>query len=176
MQPDQTHLPLRDIHLPDSVSWWPIPPGYWLVLLLICVLVASIWLIKHWLRNRQLKKSIQHELSIIEAEYFQSKNAQSLIQNLSILLRRVGRAYFPTSGCESLTGTAWLSFLDNRLVGANKNKPDRIKSTDFQTGVGNVLITAPYTRQADIDADAVLNLCKRWIQQVNKNNLFRIPK
>jgi len=157
MQPGQPSLPLRDIHLPDGVSWWPLPLGYWLVLFVICVVVISIFLVRYWLRSRQLKKSILRELIQLEVEYKQSNNAPALVQNLSMLLRRIGRAYFPAS-CESLTGAAWLAFLDKNMD----------YSSEFQSGVGKVLVTAPYAKQTDVDADALLALCKRWIKQAKK--------
>ena len=30
-------LPLRDIQLPDAVSWWPLAMGWWLLLLVMVV-------------------------------------------------------------------------------------------------------------------------------------------
>ena len=30
MDPEQ--IPLRDLHLPDAISWWPLAPGWWIVL------------------------------------------------------------------------------------------------------------------------------------------------
>ncbi len=27
MEPSE--LPLRDLHLPDAVGWWPLAPGWW---------------------------------------------------------------------------------------------------------------------------------------------------
>ena len=40
MDPDQ--LPLRDLHLPDPVGWWPPAPGWWLLLATLAMLL--IWL------------------------------------------------------------------------------------------------------------------------------------
>ena len=37
---DVSQLPLRDIHLPGSVGWWPPAIGWWLLAALVLVGVA----------------------------------------------------------------------------------------------------------------------------------------
>ena len=32
---------LRDIHLPEPISWWPLAPGWWL--LIIIALALMVW-------------------------------------------------------------------------------------------------------------------------------------
>ena len=31
---DQNALPLRDLHLPDAIGWWPPAPGWWVLFVL----------------------------------------------------------------------------------------------------------------------------------------------
>ena len=38
-------LPLKDIHLPADVPWWPLAPGWWVLLAALLVLTLLI----HWL-------------------------------------------------------------------------------------------------------------------------------
>jgi len=33
-------LPLKDIHLPDAITWWPLAIGWWL---LIVMVIAAIY-------------------------------------------------------------------------------------------------------------------------------------
>ncbi|MBV1912177.1 MAG: DUF4381 domain-containing protein, partial [Cycloclasticus sp.] len=36
-------LPLRDIHLPDAITWWPPAIGWWLLLAVIIVAAFGCW-------------------------------------------------------------------------------------------------------------------------------------
>ena len=35
MDPEQ--IPLRDLHLPEAIGWWPLAPGWWLVIAIALV-------------------------------------------------------------------------------------------------------------------------------------------
>ena len=42
---------LRDIHLPEAIGWWPLAPGWWLLIILVCL--GLITLARLFLRRRQ---------------------------------------------------------------------------------------------------------------------------
>lgn len=156
MQPE---LALRDIHLPQAVSWWPPALGYWLLPLLLVLLWLVVITVRSWLRRHSVKKVIKNQLTDLEAEYAITQDAQLLVQKLSMLLRQVCLYYFPGSECAALTGENWLVFLDKQLSG----------SSAFQSGVGQSLISAPYQRQVNVDVPALLALCKNWLASVCGN-------
>ena len=61
-------LPLRDIHLPEPVGWWPPAIGWWL--LPVCVLgliVLLIWLIRRRMRITPAKLALR-ELKSLESK------------------------------------------------------------------------------------------------------------
>ncbi len=149
------HLDLRDIHLPEPVSWWPPAIGYWMLLLLFVFLVLlAMGLRKRWLaRERSAKIQALKELEQIRQEYQQSGNKRKLIEELSALLRRVSISLYPRSETASLTGDEWLKFLD-------KNSQDK----GFTQGPGRVLATAPYQKEGKVDAEALIDLCRDWIK------------
>jgi hypothetical protein len=155
MVTDPEQLPLRDIHLPEAVYWWPPAPGWWMLAFLLGALILTgYWL---WKRNkthrpRSLKTLSFEALGTIRRDYAQHCDSQRLVRELSTLLRRISVSYWPRENSASLTGSAWLSFLDRNL----ESKP-------FSRGLGKVLIEAPYRPDPEIEAEALLALCDEWI-------------
>jgi len=51
---------LRDIHLPEAVSWWPLAPGWWLLMVLTCLLLVGllICLYRRHQSNRYRRQAI----------------------------------------------------------------------------------------------------------------------
>ncbi|WP_455212573.1 DUF4381 domain-containing protein [Kaarinaea lacus] len=161
MQPDVSNIPLRDIHLPDPVSWWPPALGWWLLLALIAFGVALVIWQKQRRRLYRLRHAAMAELDAIYQNYQQQYDAKRYARDLSALLRRTYISYFPNNPAAGLAGKAWLEFLDS-LLSSKHNKSGQ----KFADGVGQVLVSAPYQSQlknSDIDADAMYELCREWI-------------
>ena len=157
---DPLDLPLRDIHLPDGVAWWPLAYGWWVLLAgLVIIVLLSFFL--YW-RNQKMKKSAiskaREELSRITAEYQQNGDPLVLSRELSILLRRLCISLFPRTEVASLTGVEWLAFLDRYVQGA-----------PFSQGQGRMLVDAPYRQSVEVDqVEDFVQQCRNWIDVVSK--------
>ena len=108
-----THrLPIKDIHLPPAISWWPLAPAWYITsgLLLALIILATKILVK---RRRKLKeiRIAQRQLNQLKSE---PSNAAT-IAKLSYLLKQVCIHYFPTTDGAHLTGSKWLQFLDQSI-------------------------------------------------------------
>lgn len=141
MDPEQ--IPLRDLHLPDPVGWWPLAPGWWV---LIALAVAGIGYLLYrqflrWRHNRARRIALA-ELARVCRDYQHGADALTLAKNLSELLRRSMLAYAPRSEVAGLTGESWLAWLDRGL----EERP-------FTTGAGRRIETLPYQRPESIDDD-----------------------
>lgn len=162
--PQTAELVLRDIHLPEPVSWWPPAPGWWLLAgtLIIMVLIFLLW--RKLKQRKQLKKSALAEFENIRAVYHSDNNTYALVQSLSILLRRSCISFYPRASTASLTGELWLDYLDKTSGRTSDKTAD---NTGFKNSVGRILATAPYmpeNHSPDIDAGALLSLCENWLQ------------
>ncbi|MFL9584406.1 DUF4381 domain-containing protein [Stenotrophomonas sp. AB1(2024)] len=126
-------LPLRDVHLPAVPSWWPLPPGGWLVLaaLALAALLAWAWRAH---RRRQQRRWLQLFDSAVDA----ADTSSAQVAAMAELLRRAARGHSP--GAELLQGQAWLEFLD---------APG---SRAFSDGEGRLLLDGGYRRTLDAAA------------------------
>lgn len=151
MQAEQ--LPLRDIHLPEPISFlWPLAPGWWLSLASLVVLIlVSIWILRVRRRNAPKRFALRN-LKKLEKTY--SDNPKKLVQELSTLLRRFYITKYPRHEVASLTGETWLKFLDSQLG-----------KVRFSRGDGRCLVDAPYRQNVEFDVDALLKLCRSLIKK-----------
>ena len=159
MNLDPSSLPLRDIHLPDSVSWWPPAIGWWLlVVLLIAAVVIFIILWTKRLRHRRSPVYMARQsFEQIKTEYAASGDKCMLVRNISILLRRTVISTNPRKDTAALTGNEWLALLDKPMQG----KP-------FSEGPGQVLATLPYRPYVDVETDTLLQLVDQWCQSLDR--------
>ncbi len=150
-------LPLRDIHLPEPISWWPLALGWWLILAaLVGFTLFACWYIKKR-KTPTLKKEAIKELERIECLLHMKEDPACCLAELSVFLRRVILSQkSDTPRRASLTGDAYLRLLDKPLGTA-----------EFSQGAGRILLAGPY--QAEADYEAVLELvelCKRWVNSL----------
>lgn len=147
-------LPLREIHLPNSISWWPPAYGWWLALgAAVLLLFIAVLLIRHYLKPT-LRKQASRELDAIEKAYHATQDATKCLSELSILLRRATISQKHLAGAAGLTGQEWLNLLDQPL-----------KVPEFSQGVGQILLVGPYHYRVDNEqVTALIELCKKWVR------------
>ena len=155
---DPQALPLRGLHLPEPVGWWPLAPGWWVLIAIL--VVASGLLVRAWLRRRARSAARRKALRRLEesrSAYAHHGNPVMLGTEVSELLRRTMLAYAPRSEVAGLTGDAWLAWLDRDL-----DQPR------FREGPGRSLLELPYrnpeTPAADVDVDGMLAAVRERLQ------------
>ena len=150
-------LPLRDIHLPEAIGWWPPAIGWWLLALLIpLLLVLMIWLYKKITRKTALKAA---KKLLLKIEQDPAQDDYQKLCELSMLVRRTAISVYPRTTAASLTGEAWLVFLDSAM-----------QDQRFTNGPGSVLKQIPYRRNNDevLDIAALFQLCNDWLAAVKR--------
>ena len=147
---------LRDIHLPEAVSWWPPAPGWWAVLAAAILLPLLIMLLRRWLRNRRWRREARAAIAQLKQQHSQRpETGQEVVERLSVLMRRIATTRFPAAEVASLSGDQWLQFLDRHSKRGN----------EFQQGAGRLLADAPYrNRHVNIpEVEQLLKLCEHWV-------------
>ncbi|NEX16707.1 MAG: hypothetical protein C1943_08775 [Halochromatium sp.] len=126
MNPDLQPLdlrPLRDIHDSLGNPWWPLAPGWWLILALIIGLMALVWSYRsgrrlvlpaipllhigdwRWDARRELQR-LRHA--------GQDESLKVRLAELSELLKRIAMARHGRRTCADLHGQAWLDWLSEQ--------------------------------------------------------------
>lgn len=147
-------LPLRDIHLPDPISWWPLAAGWWLIggIVLIAIIIAAVI---YWkITKPNLKKEASKTLDQIEASFNTTEDAPQCLSELSAFLRRVTLSRNASYKSAGITGTDWLQLLDQSLG-----------APEFSQGIGQILLHGPYQpRVNNEEVSQLIQLCKKWVK------------
>lgn len=133
---------LHDLVLPPAVPWWPLAPGWYLVLALALVVAAwgalRVW--KHWQLNAYRREAMR-ELALLESS-----------AAIAELLRRSALAIAPRTEIAEKTGSAWLDWLTAQFP---EPMPDTVR---MQLTVG--VYDPSHTSQ---ELSILRNYAGRWI-------------
>ncbi len=145
---------LRDIHLPVPVSDWPPAPGWWVLAFLVIFLTLYFLyrLRERWQANRYRREALR-QLESLYREWQETGDEKQFLSDYQRLLKRAALTRYPRVDVASLTGEAWVDFLD-RSSG----------STEFSMGQGQTLVDGNYAPDRDIDVPALNTLGEFWIR------------
>ena len=127
------NLPLRSIHETQSVPWWPLAPGWWM---LIAGVILLVLVYRFWRRRERARVARVH--AFFDADVAHAKTDAERVARISELLRRSSRMH--VKGSDKLEGDAWLNVLNRKL----KHRP-------FQGELGALLLEGGFRRQVNPD-------------------------
>lgn len=135
---------LRDLALAPQISFWPPAPGWWIVaaasLSMFAILVAMV--VRHRRRNAYRREAL-HLLDGVEAA------------QLSALLKRAALARWPRAEVASLSGAAWLAFLD---------RTGRMSA--FVAGPGHSIEAMAFgAEMQESDVEAARSVARTWLRR-----------
>ena len=154
MEPDK--LPLKNIHLPEAIGWWPPAIGWWLLLVLIPLCLV---LLRFLYKRITRKTAIKDAKKILNAIQQDSVNDYQKLCKLSVLIRRTAISHYPRTEAASLSGREWLVFFEKPMADHR-----------FTEGVGTLLTEAPYRKSADdVPIEELFSLCEDWLQALGRD-------
>ncbi len=145
----------HDIIEPAPIGWWPLAPGWWM-LIVMALLVLAIGGRWYWRRRQALAPLRQalREYRQIAAHWHQQRDPHITTAALSALLKRVARHYHRDETIAKLTGATWQEFLVRSGAGAFDTDSAAALAHFYQTPAGGV---AP-----------PLSACERWLKAQRK--------
>lgn len=145
---------LKDIHLPDAISDFPIAWGWWVLLILIIAgICASVFFFIKYRKNNAVKRSALVLLKQYYEQYQDDKNSQQFLHNSNQILKRYCLTHYPQA--VSLSGTKWTHFL---ICYSQK--------THFSPELINAISTGIYQKECQYNADELYSTLTSWL----KNN------
>lgn len=150
---------LKDIHLPASVDWWPLAPGWWgLATLTLMVLALVVLKRSRSRKHRQLTQAAIVSLNQLAQD--KSLDNTEWLKALSSLLRQIVINFHGREAGAGLVGEDWLAYLDQQGGGQG-----------FSQGVGQVIASQPYQQASDYDREALLRLVHQWIKRQRRGGV-----
>jgi len=108
VNPSDPLAQLRDIHLPEAVSWWPLAPGWWV---LGALLVAGLAYTGHFLWQRHHAFTYRRQ-ALARVKQLPNNCQHQRIIALFALLKRVAVSAYPKLHLSSLNQAEFITFLN----------------------------------------------------------------
>lgn len=158
MTPTDPLAQLRDIHLPEPVSWWPPAPGWWLLAVLSIALCTglAIWVRKYW-RRTGYRRRAREELLNLFSKAQSTGDPGVYLHGANHIVKRAALAGFPRDQVAALSGTAWLTFLKSGGL-------------QLDDAASELLITAPYQPSIDCDPATLEHLHQQLLHWLRKHS------
>jgi len=149
---------LRDIHLPDAVSWWPFAIGWWLVI--ITIIALSIWglyRIHKWRRLNRYRQLALNELGAQFLDWQTTANTSAYLHSANALLKRTVQHIDPNAQNAHKTGQPWVDALNTYV------------KVPLSSTVVNALTVANYQPNPSVDVANLHTLLCAWFEAHQRN-------
>jgi len=135
-----------EIVMPEDIAWWPIQPGWWVLLSIILITLG--WYLyrryRHWKRNAYRRLALK-QLSTMTS-----------LRDMNGILKHAAVAAFPAEPIADLWGSEWIEYLNTKT-----------RVPCFAGGDGDryqLLLTQPQDNWPD-DISQLQGRTKAWLEQ-----------
>lgn len=157
---DPAEIPLRDIHLPEPISWWPLAPGWWILLASLIMIAVIAFLVWRFMSRRQLRRA-ERALTNIEQRYQSHRDDHQLARELSVWARQFAQLQAAGKASpNSSIGSDWVEYWQGHVADTALSKEE----------LHHALTVAPYRRNENIDAQKLTAGLRAAIKQSRQPN------
>ena len=111
---------LQALHMPATISTWPLAPGWILsLLLLLGGGYFAVKLLQKIITKNAYRRTAIKKLDIIFQQYALHLSDKNLLVDINTLLKSVAMAHYPNVLCSRLSGTSWVLFLNQSIANVN---------------------------------------------------------
>ena len=116
MNPQDPLANLHPLRQPDLIGWWPLAPGWWLLLLAAILCLASLIfvLLRRYRRNAYRRRALI-QLQRLHTDYAARREYSQYLSELNTLLKSVALVAYPRADIAASHGEAWRAFLNTSL-------------------------------------------------------------
>ncbi|MEZ5571845.1 MAG: DUF4381 domain-containing protein [Halioglobus sp.] len=141
-----------DIVMPADLTWWPIRPGWW-VLLAVLVIAFSLYAYR---RYRRWRRNAYRRAALAQL------SAMTSLRDLNRIVKQAAVAAFPSDSTAMLWGNSWVEYLNHKT-----EKPCFV---DGDEALFLCLLTKPETSWPG-DIQYLRDRVRAWLQQHREESL-----
>ena len=120
---------LHPLRVPADIGWWPLAPGWWI--LIGCAVLLLAVLAYRWHKHRQ--RNAYRRTALRQLETIMDTTEHSIwLGQINALLKSVAVHAFPRRDIAALSGARWLEFLNNSC---GKSSKQIVFPAEFAEGV-----------------------------------------
>ena len=146
---------LQEIALPESISYFPQTPAWYILFAIIITFILFIL----WKKYQHYKKNLYRKAALIELSIIKQEKSY---QTIPVLVKRVALVFAKRDEIAPLNNKSWLAFLNKSY-----------KGDGFNSDAGKLLLLLSYSSPPKIsqygqgEIEALFNLISKWIKKHN---------
>lgn len=144
---------LRDVHVPDSVSWWPLAIGWWVIIGLVA-LIALLLLIRTLIKKHHYRYV---RFAVVELKELQHNHDPRWLAKSQHIMRRLSLCYVDQTKIRSLSQSEWIYFL-------KATRGEALSDSTLDAFVD--LPYKPDSATSQLDKPLIMNEIIRWAESL----------
>jgi len=152
VNPQDPLAALHPLRLPELIGWWPLAPGWWLMLgLLIVILAALIYLLHSRYQRNAYRRRALLQLQALQIQLQSDGDSRVFVTQTNALLKSVAIYAYPRADVAAQHGEAWRLLLNRSLPA----------SEQLQSNFDNAMYQKDYPQ---IDVAHLYRAAQHWMK------------